>query len=526
MLAERKTNIERNIQFIKNVLKIVLIFSVFFEMIFFFSLPNLAGCLMTVAVWYIFDRFVFKAEYVADHLFPFVVFSNLFVYRFLPLTATLLEGKPITFGFEAPYRTFFYETLLFVIASVAFLLVFKGKPLKNNFIQNTFLKLGFFNVDDTMIWCMGIVGIISQLYLFLVVGDIEYGDVINKTISGLVYLKLAPALLLFPQLNPNIRKNRNRIVIIVYLLICSSIGLFSGKRSPILSPFAITFYMLIIFFVTGHKSLGRFFTPVKLITLGLILIIVIPLISDISLAMLYNRRIRNEVTKKEFFNLTIETLQDKILMQKIRSAEKEMNDDAISYIEDWDETYLNNFILNRYANLRISDQTIYYADKIGYANHNMYETFINTILATLPTPALNFLYIKIDKNEMDYSPGDMLYYLGSGNKLSFGGHRVTSHIGDGLATFGFLYFPFQFIIFLAIFKLLDCLVFFTPDGTIYSPFGFLQLIMLFNLFNNAAGIVGNISYLLRGFFQTILIFFVVISLIRFLFLKKDNIRYV
>lgn len=36
----------------------------------------------------------------------------------------------------------------------------------------------------------------------------------------------------------------------------------------------------------------------------------------------------------------------------------------ISYSEGWDETYVDNFLLNRYCNMRITDETLYYAMKL------------------------------------------------------------------------------------------------------------------------------------------------------------------
>lgn len=51
----------------------------------------------------------------------------------------------------------------------------------------------------------------------------------------------------------------------------------------------------------------------------------------------------------------------------------------ISYSEGWDETYVDNFLLNRYCNMRITDETLYYAMKLkgwdSYGNKQMRDMF-------------------------------------------------------------------------------------------------------------------------------------------------------
>jgi hypothetical protein len=150
----------------------------------------------------------------------------------------------------------------------------------------------------------------------------------------------------------------------------------------------------------------------------------------------------------------------------------------------------------------------------------MKRDIIERVFSLLPTPILNLFGFSIDKSGREYSRGDFLYGQG------FGGYRVTSHVGDGLATFGYLYFPLQFVVLFFVFLLLNSLVFFTKIGVLYSPFGLINVFTFLGMFRNANGITMDLSYCLRGFWQgcfTYLILFQVVKQI-VLFKKRFNVN--
>ncbi|MFN3590209.1 MAG: hypothetical protein ACK4UP_12570, partial [Spirosomataceae bacterium] len=151
------------ITFIRKWLGIVLYASIAGEMIFFPTWENFAGCLMTFIVWQIFSTFFLKKKVILQHTFSFLTYLTLFLACFIPLTATLLEGKPITFGFEVPMQTFFWETTLFIIASLAFYTAIKIRDKQNNFIQKLLIKYHFFQTDRKVIWALGILGFLVRI---------------------------------------------------------------------------------------------------------------------------------------------------------------------------------------------------------------------------------------------------------------------------------------------------------------------------------------------------------------------------
>lgn len=128
-------------------LNMVLFFSIIGEIIFFPSLGNFLGCAMELIVWLIFRTFFLKKKIIIEHPFSFLAFLSIFLARFIPLPATLIEGKPITYGFENPLETFFYETLMFIVCSLAFYTVAYAKRRGNNLLRRTLYRLNFLSAD-------------------------------------------------------------------------------------------------------------------------------------------------------------------------------------------------------------------------------------------------------------------------------------------------------------------------------------------------------------------------------------------
>ena len=132
------------ISLLRKWLDIILFISISGEILFFPSLPNLCGCLMTLIVYLIFRFFFLKRWIIILHPFSFLIFLSMFLARYIPLPATLLEGKPITYGFEVPFRTFFFETILFIVCSLAFYASIFPLKKKNNFLQRMLYRFHFF----------------------------------------------------------------------------------------------------------------------------------------------------------------------------------------------------------------------------------------------------------------------------------------------------------------------------------------------------------------------------------------------
>ena len=146
--------------------------------------------------------------------------------------------------------------------------------------------------------------------------------------------------------------------------------------------------------------------------------------------------------------------------------------------------------------------------------------FYNRAILSYPTPVLDFMGIHLDKNDFDYSRGDLLYALAR-NESIFPGYRVTSHLGDGLATFGYFYFAIQFILSFLVFKLLNTLVYYFSSSNVYSLSGLISLFTFLGMFRNANGCIDDLGYILRGYWQNVILWCLLSMLFQWLLAFKQ-----
>jgi hypothetical protein len=283
-------------------------------------------------------------------------------------------------------------------------------------------------------------------------------------------------------------------------------------------PLFTIFLLFFLKIVNDGIPLNKLISPIRLFCYSVVAYIFLSLFSNISIAMLGNRSIRGDISRSELFNKTIETLGNKDIMEDLKKTSTKDNLTLVRYSDGWNENYLNNFMLNRYGNLRISDQAIYHANRVGFGNKLILESYFKLVVGLLPTPVLKFFGLNVNKEDLYYSPGDMLYATSSGVSTAFGGYRVTSLVADGLATFSFFCFPIAFVLVYIVFLLLDSLVIKTVHGILYSPLGLINIFVFLGLLRNSISMFVPTGYILRGFWQLCFTYFTVLLLI--LFIKR------
>lgn len=518
---EKRIKVKQNkniLDLIKIVLQVILIISIICELIFFPSKANFCGCIMTIICYFIFSRVFLNRKRIMEYPFSFMMFLSMFMYRYLPLLGTLLGGKPISYGMERPIKTFTLETLLFSISSLAYYCSYK-KIKKNNVLQILLKNIGFYkDANKKVFWIMGIIGVIAKIIAFAG-KNINFGAL--KTILTLLQSFIyAPIIIFFPCFYNKTkieekRVNFKNVFVWIYLIFITILNFAANSRNKIIAPFGIIVLLYFLYLCINNISIKKILNPQKSIPIIVIFIIIIKLLSMISDAILITRDIRGNVS---FTQLIKETASEIINSDKIEDDKENEIFKTHNYNEGWTEEYIDNFMLNRYANIRITDETLYLSEKVGnLGKKNMQEDLKNRIIALLPEPIINFLGLKnFDKTMYYNSRGDMLYmYSGIGNKYSIGGYRVTSHLGDGLSTFGILYFPIQFIMFFLVFKLLNCYVYYDKEkGLVYSVFGLISIYDCLGMFRNANGIMGEINICLRTYWEDIFIFIIIFTIAR------------
>lgn len=480
---------------IKKYLWIFILTCIIIELIVFPDYDNLYLCLLSLFSLF-FYSLVLDEGLIRKHFFSFLCYSTLFMYRFLPVFATLLDGNPVSIGFNNALNVFVGETLLFLIATLAFYLnaINKGNNhLLRNFYKDIYI---FKQYTSSEIWILGFTGL-SIMIISKFINSLE----IQKILQTLAIFRFAPICLLFPKLTGiHYKKRKNVFLYIVFITI---ISLISGSRQVLLYPICtllLLFILNYVFFNDEKKlSINRY---VKFLPLFIIIII---LFNRISLAMLQSRNIvfdKSSTASEIVSSIIYNTFNTEILDNKTKSMFA--IDDTYKFdIDEWDERYVSNSFLNRYCNLRVSDQTLYRAQSIGYNNPKMFDFFIINSYTFLPTPFLNILGISINKSDYSYTRGDLLYSLSSGKPI-FERHVVTSYLGDGLATFGYYYFIIQFILWFFLFKLVDTLILRDNNRVSYSIYGLCSIFTFFGLTRNAQGCFGDYFYIVRLFWNGII----------------------
>lgn len=506
---------------IKKYGNIIIIICVILEMLIWPSINNFFGCLMTVISWIIFSKIGLNEQIIREHTFSWLSFMTMSLYRIMPLVVTLLEGHSIGYNFVLPLSTYCGETLLYIIYATAFYLAINNKR-SLLFLKRILFRYGFYDqVNNKTLWCIGILGF--GIYVYVVTRNIELGDVIGKTLAGFTYLRFAPLLLFFPIFTKN---ESNRVAVhnpfaLFYLILMIIVAFATNHRTEILEPICILFLLFYLSYINCGKRVRHTINK-KYIVYGIFLVVFIfPIINDISLAMLYHRKYRDDISRVELLKRTMDTFLDKEEMEALHilAENKEEKDSRLSIdnSKKWTEVYVQNFVLNRYCNLKVTDNTLYHAKRIGFPNEVMYENFWYEIFIMLPTPILNYLGLNYNKNEY-YSSGDRLKAL-SENRHPFKSHLITSNLADGLLTFGFWYFLIEFCVFFVRFLFLDTFLFRYKGYVFYSALGLMTIFNFLSMGVYAGGCSDSFQYLLRGYWQDVILF-----IIAYTFLKKISDR--
>lgn len=491
------------IGFIRKVGYGIMLICILGELIFFNSLPNICGCIMCFFSWWTFSKFFLKREIILRHPFAWLFYLSMVLYRYLPLVATFFELKPVTYGFENPYYTIWGEMFLFAVQSLAFYIVCYGRQNVFMPLRNFLRRMDFFtSFSNNAIWCMGFIGLLA-MFITQKSGGADYGDVGGKFLAPMAAMKFVPLVMFFPALYKAQGPKPSTKVLLLYLLLLEVLSLMGNSREALIHPLGCFVVLAFLNVVKQRTNFKKFVYSWKFPALVLLFVVSVKAFTMVSDAMLANRGVRTDVSAVELMKLQMSAINS--------SGQDDEEQGMMSYFEGWDETYVDNFLLNRYCNMRITDETMYWAMRLdGWdttGNDNMRDAFFTRLLSNLPTPVLRFLSIDIDKSDIQYSEGDYLYALATSTPVHMG-YRVASHLALGMGCFGLFYFPIQFVLLLLSFYLLDTIVLYRKDNILYSLAGLAIVFDLVGRFRNANGCVDDASYLVRGYWQFLFLYWI------------------
>lgn len=495
----------------------------FGEMVFFPSLANLIGVIVTLLSLWLFNKFVFRQDVMQECPFSFIAFLQLFLFMYLALPCTLLDGNEMSHDLFNPISTYIWQLLYFFLASLAFEWA-RLFSQRHRGVQNLLDRIGFFNTPSmSQLWLLALIGWMPKLLLL----NSQYsGDEMYQSGAGTLTMFsvfiYAPVVALFmPLLGGTEISRATKNIVYGYAVFLSIMMIATNSRSQMIAVwFVVLFGFLIKYFYKGGTS--SLLSPKRLTIYVIAFFIVTGPVSDMAFAMLLARSDRNELSYTGLLSRTWEIYNDKEYMNKMKAiADAEEKQEASMFSTEWNESYVSNIFLQRVTNYRVVDATIYHAQKAGFANAAMWDEFLMRLEYMFPEPVIKTFDPLFKKNQYAYSAMDRLYNVSHNGSL--GGFKVGGDVGLGLATFGYLYFPLMVVVYFLLFYIFNNMVYMRNGARIFPLLIMLMVYdYVFRKFDVANGIQKHINYILYGSYVSIIILQVVINFTHTLFPSKSG----
>lgn len=526
--------------FLRQVIRtswITLFLAIGYQLIFHSEITNVTGMVAVVFAWIITTRTWLRPNILKTHLLSsFMILGFASTQFYFPLLFTTIEGKPLIHNLDLPEQVFLHATLCLIalfIGHSLYRFLMRATPDRSVSLLG---KAGFFTPPShTQVWVMGMMGMASSFYVYLANPDVAQeatGDPSVKALQALGPFMYAPFFISLSKLYGNKNKPHRfyPVMIAVYALLLFGISMAQNQRGTfmfgLVSPaFAYAIGLLIGVFKTRIVSFRN-------VAIGALLVWVLTgPFTDLGTAMLVVRDQRKDIPPSELITLTLEALDDE------QALEARKKDDATEPMDfDWDERYLDNLFTARFANIKFNDLSLNTYSKVGMYDPDMQEFSIDQVLASLPNPILQMFKVDIDKDVLHaLSYGDYLYVLSGGYGVPTG-WRVGHMAGTGMATFGWWYLAILGIGIIPVFFLLD--KFYRPRTDAESErssapedtfkFSFCGVLILTPIFQFllCESVAYIATYLLRGWIQIVLLYFVMYHVSRLIasVLKKKKKR--
>lgn len=486
-----------NISVIKRILWYVLGLCTVIELSIFPSINNLIGVIVSILSTMLFFKHIFRIDIIRRFPICFIVLLNLFCFMYLPLIATLIDGKSMSHDLYNPVSTYILQFLYFCVSLLAFKVACQLSYTHKG-LQRILQKFDYFTSPTSLqLWLLGIIGWIPKLYLlFHQYSDEQEGIGTLSMFSIFVY---APILILYkPLMGGCWCTKKERIGVWVYIICLAILMIATNSRSQMISPFIIVgmCYLISMFYERTKKIRIK---ASRVIICVVAMFVVTGPAEDMAYAMLAARSIRSDVSFTQLLDYSWNIYNDKkalSLLKKTVENAQTINQDY----RNWNEDYVSNLFLNRFCNYRVVDATIYHALRIGIPNAKMQEDFLNHLVVMFPQPMVDFMFGHKDKSKYAYSMMDKLYAESMRSGDIHISYIVGGDVGLGISVFGWLYFLLQFIVYALLFLLCCNLVCWRGNTPIFSLMVLLNIYFTyFLMFKVGGGFVSHITFLIWGF---------------------------
>lgn len=455
-------------------------------------------CLCFLGVW-ILKTFHLTVENLLYYPVSTVAIAMyVFFFLVLPMSATLLEKKPVIYNLHSPIETFSNIVLLESVL-IASQKTYKNIFGKKNIIRKYLLKTPAYSMlTSSELWFLIIVSAILYIYVMMSMGLYsEEGENIGRKLPPVLYvLNLLlggyhALIFLFLYRDLGIIKNGDYkiryIPIILLAILLFFVGIATNMRTAAIQTISVAFFLFVYYW---FYFVRRGFFNYKKVVLGAFVLwfFMVPFM-NISRAMVEIRGQRNGLSGTELLELTFSNLSN----QKIEKSVAKVKNDTYS------EEYLSNDILQRFCSVKILDETLYRAHEVGYANPAMNEHLENTLESYIPGFLRSML--KIKETERDASLTDRLAY--EANSAFLGGVKIGTLQGLGLALYGWFYIPIIFFLYIIIFYILDSTVYYEKGKMRFSWIFLSNVVAYCYWFSDRHYYVWEYRFLMRGFIEAV-----------------------
>jgi hypothetical protein len=442
-------------------------------------------------------------------IFMYVVF-----FLVLPMPATLLEFKPVTFNMHDTIWTYTNILMLEMLLMITHK-VYRHLFGPTNWLGRLLLKTPVYDrFTNQELWTSIIVGNVIYFGLIYTYGLYQedanvYQELppfmyaLNSIFAGFANLIMLPLFRKFGVITTP--RYRIPYVLIIVLSFCSFVvGIATNMRTAALSviSFAVFAYVYYFFLYVDKRTI----TPKKVVTIiaaaGVFMAIFLP----ISQAM---RTVRGDRTSKSGAEVLSMTMQAKSTLKE--------EETEFATTRGYSEAYLDNDVLGRFCSIKIHDETLYRAQQIGYNNPRMKADLYFLVLSDLPKVIKNKL--GIPKSDL-HTLTDELCYLSCGYGL--GGAHIGTLQGLGLATYGWWYLLVVFVVYLFFFPCMDSVVYFTGRNFRFSWLFFQSIIMWCYWFSDRHYYQSEYRFFMRGFLEMVVFGIISIWVIKHLPLIKHR----
>jgi hypothetical protein len=510
----------REISLVRNFINVLLICSAIIQLFLFFTYEDNAVSVLIV----LFVSLLTTAYCLNARVFCKTPVSSLLIlgFNFVSLSGALvvmtMGASPIVKYLNVPLYTFgllAIAQITLVFSHVVYLRSYVFIRISEVLRESILKPIGLFDLpSDKILWTMGLVGCVAisltRAGSFSEAQTFQGNDVGIKVFAGFAVFSSAP--LFGPIFQKFYERSDAKLVtvswwpLVIYFLMLLMVATVANTRQVFADAVIECALGAVILFCLGKIKLTSELLK-KLLLVALVAIVVLPLMSRFSIAMVVAREFRADSSPISLLSLTWSSFWDQSAISSYQESIK------TALLGDYNEFYAENPLLSRFIITKFHDNMFYFSGSLQAGDGwLLFNSALDRIIALLPQPLINTLGFHVDKADLLSSNGDYLFSLASGYGL--GGYRTGSMIAEGFAMLGIFYPLLLGALAIVCFAFYDAFVDNSrPREVVVAPVMMFQIWYLFGGVGGAAfgaeGLSNVVVGLLRGMPQMVVFYCVI-----------------